>query len=177
MNKVCLIGRLTAKPELRTTSGNLSTTRFTLAVNRNFTNAQGEREADFITIVAWRKQAENICQYLDKGSLVSVEGRIQTGSFDDKDGNSRYTTEVIADQVNFLESRAQRSQSSSNTGTSNGVNPYDYQTSAPSNNYGASNGPSPYDYQTSSPSNNVNVDNDPFADFGDSVSIDDNFLD
>ena len=152
MNRVCLIGRLTAKPELRTTNNNLSTTRFTLAVNRNFTSASGEREADFISIVAWRKQAENICQYLDKGSLVSVEGRIQTGSFDDKDGNKRYTTDVVADQVNFLESKAQRSSSSQNSD----VTPYDYQ---------------------SAPTNNVNVDNDPFADFGDSVSIDDNFLD
>ena len=152
MNRVCLIGRLTAKPELRTTSGNISTTRFTLAVNRNFSNANGEREADFISIVAWRKQAENICQYLDKGSLVSVEGRIQTGSFDDKDGNKRYTTDVVADQVNFLESKAQRSASSQNSD----VTPYDYQTTS---------------------SNDVNVDNDPFADFGDSVSIDDNFLD
>lgn len=157
MNRVCLIGRLTAKPELRTTSNNLATTRFTLAVNRNFSNAQGEREADFITIVAWRKQAENICQYLDKGSLVSVEGRIQTGSFDDKDGNKRYTTEVIADQVNFLESKGQRAQS---TSSSSNVS-----------------GPSPYDYQNTTPVNNVSVDNDPFADFGDSVSIDDNFLD
>lgn len=154
MNRVCLIGRLTAKPELRTTNNNLSTTRFTLAVNRNFSSANGEREADFISIVAWRKQAENICQYLDKGSLVSVEGRIQTGSFDDKDGNRRYTTDVVADQVNFLETRAQRS---SNGGSqANDVTPYDYQNS---------------------PTNNVNVDNDPFADFGDSVSIDDNFLD
>lgn len=157
MNRVCLIGRLTAKPELRTTSNNLSTTRFTLAVNRNFSNAQGEREADFITIVAWRKQAENICQYLDKGSLVSVEGRIQTGSFDDKDGNKRYTTEVIADQVNFLESKGQRAQSASSSPNVSG--------------------PSPYDYQNAAPVNNVSVDNDPFADFGDSVSIDDNFLD
>ena len=152
MNRVCLIGRLTAKPELRTTSGNISTTRFTLAVNRNFSNANGEREADFISIVAWRKQAENICQYLDKGSLVSVEGRIQTGSFDDKDGNKRYTTDVVADQVNFLESKAQRSSASQ---SNSDVTPYDYQTT----------------------SNNVSVDNDPFADFGDSVSIDDNFLD
>src|SRR5574344_1558240 len=158
MNRFCLIGRLTAKPELRTTSNNLATTRFTLAVNRNFSNSQGEREADFITIVAWRKQAENICQYLDKGSLVSVEGRIQTGSFDDKDGNKRYTTEVIADQVNFLESKNQRTASSSSNNQSSGPSPYDYQT-------------------TNTPKNNVNVDNDPFADFGDSVSIDDNFLD
>lgn len=158
MNRVCLIGRLTTKPELRTTSNSLATTRFTVAVNRNFSNAQGEREADFITIVAWRKQAENICQYLDKGSLVSVEGRIQTGSFDDKDGNKRYTTEVIADQVNFLESKSQRTATSSSSSQSSGPSPYDYQTN-------------------NAPKNNVNVDNDPFADFGDSVSIDDNFLD
>ena len=153
MNRVCLIGRLTTKPELRTVGNGLSTTRFTLAVNRNFSNANGEREADFISIVAWRKQAENICQYLDKGSLVSVEGRIQTGSFDDKDGNRRYTTDVVADQVNFLESKGQRQQSGGNQ-SSNAV---------------------PYDYQT--PTNNVSVEDDPFADFGDSVSIDDNFLD
>ena len=158
MNRVCLIARLTTKPELRTTSNSLATTRFTLAVNRNFSNAQGEREAEFITIVAWRKQAENICQYLDKGSLVSVEGRIQTGSFDDKDGNKRYTTEVIADQVNFLESKSQRTAISSSSNQSSGPSPYDYQTN-------------------NAPKNNVNVDNDPFADFGDSVSIDDNFLD
>lgn len=158
MNRVCLIGRLTAKPELRTTSNSLSTTRFTLAVNRNFSNAQGEREADFINVVAWRKQAENICQYLDKGSLVSVEGRIQTGSFDDKDGNKRYTTDVVADQVNFLESKGQRAQF---------INSNSVKT----------NEPSPYDYQNSAPVNNVSVDSDPFADFGNSVSIDDDLLD
>lgn len=156
MNRVCLIGRLTTKPELRTVGNGLSTTRFTLAVNRNFSNANGEREADFISIVAWRKQAENICQYLDKGSLVSVEGRIQTGSFDDKDGNRRFTTDVVADQVNFLESKGQRQQFSSNQ--SSNAAPYDYPSAPPV-------------------TNNVNVDNDPFADFGDSVSIDDNFLD
>ena len=154
MNRVCLVGRLTTKPELRTVGNGLATTRFTLAVNRNFGNNNGEREADFITIVAWRKQAENICQYLDKGSLVSVDGRIQTGSYE-KDGARVYTTEVVADQVNFLESKAQRQQS----GVSN-------QDSAP------------FDYSVNSaPINNVSVESDPFADFGDTVSIDDNFLD
>ena len=148
MNRVCLIGRLTTKPELRNLPSGIATTRFTLAVNRNFSNAQGEREADFITIVAWRNQAENICKFLDKGSLVSVEGRIQTGSYDDKDGKRVYTTEVVADQVNFLESKSQRSQSSSSQSV-----------------------------EEAAPVNNVSVDNDPFADFGDSVSIDDNYLD
>lgn len=153
MNKVCLIGRLTTKPELRYTNSNLPYTRFSIAVNRTFNNAQGQRETDFISIMVWRKQAENICNYLDKGSLISVEGRIQTGSYDDKDGNKRYTTDVVADNVQFLESKQQsqaRSQSGDNT--------------------------TPYDYQDA-PVNNVNVENDPFADFGDSVSIDDDFLD
>ena len=150
MNKVCLVGRLTAKPELRYTGTNIPYTRFSLAVNRTFNNAQGEREADFINIIVWRKQAENITNYLDKGSQVSVEGRLQTGSYTDKDGNKRYTVDVVADSVQFLDSR--RTQTSS------------------------SNEPSPYDYQNVTPTNNVNVDNDPFADFGDNVSIYDNFL-
>ena len=158
MNRVCLIGRLTNKPELRQTNSNLAVTRFTLAVNRNFSNSQGQREADFITIVAWRKQAENICRYLDKGSLISVEGRIQTGSFDGQDGQRRYTTEIVADQVNFLESRSQ-SQARSN------------------NSYSSMEQPSFDSYNEPPVQNNVDIDNDPFASFGDSVSLDDNFLD
>ena len=107
MNRVSLVGRITAKPELRYTNSQLPYTRFNLAVNRTFSNAQGQREADFIGIVVWRKQAENICNYLDKGSLISVDGRIQTGTYDDKDGNRRYTFEVVADNVQFLETKAQ----------------------------------------------------------------------
>ena len=154
MNRVMLIGRLTAKPELRYTSSNLPYARFSVAVNRTYSNAQGQRETDFINVVVWRKQAENVCNFLDKGSLVSVEGRIQTGSYDDKDGNKRYTMEVVADSVQFLETRAQ-SQNRSQT----------------------NNEPSPYDYQGAGSTNSVDVADDPFADFGDSVSIDDNFLD
>ena len=151
MNRVMLIGRLTAKPELRYTGSNVPYSRFTVAVNRTFNNNNGERETDFINCIIWRKQAENVCNYLDKGSLVSVEGRIQTGSYDDKDGNKRYTTDIVADSVQFLESRSQ-SQNRLNDVT-------------------------PYDYQSDAPMNNVSVDEDPFADFGDSVSIDENFLD
>ena len=158
MNRVVLIGRLTAKPELRYTGSNLPYTRFSVAVNRNFTNAQGQREADFINIVVWRKQAENVCNFLNKGSLVAIEGRIQTGSYDAQDGTKRYTTEVVADSVQFLESKGQRE------ARSNTMSPYDYQT--PST-------PTPQTNFT----NNVNVEDDPFADFGDTVSIDDNFLD
>ncbi|MBP3461636.1 MAG: single-stranded DNA-binding protein [Bacilli bacterium] len=151
MNRVMLIGRLTAKPELRYTGSNVPFSRFTVAVNRTFNNNNGERETDFINCIIWRKQAENVCNYLDKGSLVSVEGRIQTGSYDDKDGNKRYTTDVVADSVQFLESKSQR-QNSANDVT-------------------------PYDYQNDKETNDVNIEDDPFADFGDSVSIDENFLD
>ena len=150
MNRVCLVGRLTAKPELRYTGGNIPYTRFSLAVNRTFNNAQGEREADFINIVVWRRQAENIANYLDKGSRVSVEGRIQTGSYTAQDGSKRYTTDVVADNVQFLDSRRQAE--------ANNKTPYDYRD-APA-----------------APTKDVNVDDDPFADFGDNVSIDDNFL-
>ena len=82
MNKVVLVGRLTAKPELRYTASNTAYTRFSVAVNRNFTNADGKREADFINVVAWRKQAETISKFFDKGNLIALEGRLQTGSFD-----------------------------------------------------------------------------------------------
>ena len=152
MNRVTLVGRLTAKPELRYTGSNLPYARFTIAVNRTFRNNDGQTDADFINVIVWRKQAENVCNFLDKGRLVSVDGRLQTGSYTDKDGNRRYTTDVVADSVQFLESRGSRSE-----GSASEV------------------GPSPYDYQDS-PSE-VNVSDDPFADFGDSVSIDDNFLD
>lgn len=150
MNRVCLVGRLTAKPELRYTSSNIPYARFALAVNRTFNNAQGQRETDFINIVVWRRQAENVANYLDKGSQVSVEGRIQTGSYTDKDGNKRYTTDIAADSVQFLDTRKQAESRSGE--------------------------PTPYDYQDA-PANDVNIDEDPFADFGDNVSIDDNFLD
>ena len=152
MNRVELVGRLTAKPELRYTGSNVPYCRFTVAVNRTFSNNNGERETDFIGCVVWRKQAENVCNYLNKGSLVSIEGRIQTGSYDAQDGSKRYTTDVVADNVQFLESKSQSQNRNSD------VTPYDYQ-----------NEPAPV--------NDVNVDEDPFADFGDSVSIDDNFLD
>ena len=156
MNKVVLVGRLTAKPELRYTPQNTAYTRFSVAVNRNFTSADGKREADFINVVAWRKQAETISKYFDKGNLIALEGRLQTGSYDDKDGNKRYTVDVALDNFEFVESKAAREQSSSS-----------------SSNYE----PTPYDYQNNRSNNEVNVENDPFAEFGDSVSIDDNFLD
>lgn len=107
MNKVILIGRLTKDPELRQTTSGVSTTSFTLAVNRNFTNKDGEREADFIQCVAWRRQAENIAKYLTKGSQVAVDGRIQVRTYDDKDGKRNWVTEVICDNVQFLDSKGE----------------------------------------------------------------------
>ena len=106
MNRVELIGRITRDPELRYTGSNIATTRFTLAVNRPFQGQNGEQGTDFINIVVWRKQAENVKKYCTKGSLVAVEGRIQTGSYE-KDGQRVYTTDVVADSVQFLESKAQ----------------------------------------------------------------------
>lgn len=156
MNRVMLIGRLTAKPELRYTGSNIPYARFSIAINRTFSNSQGQRETDFINIIIWRKQAENVCNFLDKGSLVSVEGRLQTNTYDDKDGNKRYSMDVVADSVQFLESRSQAQSRQSSSYNESSVTPYDYQNE---------------------PTNSVNVDNDPFADFGDSVSIDDSFLD
>ncbi len=106
LNNVILIGRLTQDPELRYTSGEgVAVTNFTIAVDRPFPNQQGEREADFIRIVAWRKQAENIANYLKKGSLCAVEGRLQIRSYDDREGIRRIAAEVVARSVQFLDRR------------------------------------------------------------------------
>lgn len=105
INRVVLVGRLTKDPELRYTPSGVAMARFTLAVNRTFSNQQGEREADFINCVVWRKQAENTANFLKKGSLAGVEGRIQTGSYEGQDGKRVYTTDVVADSVQFLEPR------------------------------------------------------------------------
>ena len=108
MNKVVLIGRLTKDPELRYTSSNIPSATFSLAVNRPFQNQNGVREADFINIVMWRKQAETAKKYLSKGSLIAVDGRIQTRNYDGTDGKKVYVTEVVADNFEFLESKGQR---------------------------------------------------------------------
>ena len=143
MNRVELVGRLTVKPELRYTGSNLPYARFSVAINRTFNNAQGERETDFINIIVWRKQAENVCNFLDKGSLVSIEGRLQTGIYTDKDGNKRYSIDVVADAVQFLDKRSNNEQS----------------------------------VTTELDENSTSEENDVFADFGEQVSIDDDFLD
>ena len=105
MNKAILIGNLANDPETRTTASGIAQCTFRLAVQRRFANAQGVREADFLTIVCWRQTAELCSRYLSKGRKVAVEGSIQTRSYDAQDGTKRYVTEIVAENVEFLGSR------------------------------------------------------------------------
>lgn len=119
MNRVVLIGRLTKNPELRFTPGTgLAVSTFTIAVDRR-ANKEGKKETDFIPIVVWGKQGENVANYMSKGKLIGISGRIQTRNYEGKDGIRRYVTEIVADEVQFLE----RSDNSSNTAPNN--NNYD----------------------------------------------------
>jgi single-strand DNA-binding protein len=102
MNSIQLIGRLTSKPELRYTTSDKAVSNFNIAVNRNFTNADGSRDADFISCQVWNKQAENLVKYQDKGSLISVEGNLRVEQFEDKDGNNRYKTYVAVNNIEYL---------------------------------------------------------------------------
>ena len=155
MNKVFLIGRLTRDPELRYTGSNTAVATFSLAVNRNFANQNGEREADFINIVVWRKQAENVKNYLQQGSQVAIDGRIQTRSYDDNNGQKRYVTEVVADNVEFLGSK------NSSNNNSNGSH---------------NDEPTPYDFGDGKEPKGTDVDSNPFADIGSSIEISDDEL-
>lgn len=108
INNVVLVGRMTRDAELRYTPSNQAVATFTLAVNRNFKNQNGEREADFINCVIWRQQAENLANWAKKGTLVGVTGRIQTRNYENQQGQRVYITEVVADNFQILESRATR---------------------------------------------------------------------
>ncbi|MCO7175255.1 single-stranded DNA-binding protein [Sporolactobacillus kofuensis] len=108
INRVVLVGRLTKNPELRYTPNGVAVTSFTIAVNRPFSNQQGERDADFIPVVVWRRQAENAANFLQKGNLAGVDGRIQTRSYENNEGRRVYITEVVADSVQFLEPKGSR---------------------------------------------------------------------
>ena len=114
-NKVILIGRLTATPEMVKTPNDKSVTRVTLAVNRRFKRQDGEREADFINIVVWGRLAETLASYGSKGSLITVDGELRTRKYE-KDGKKHYITEVLASSFQLLESRAQRAIRENNTG-------------------------------------------------------------
>lgn len=120
INNVVLVGRLTKDPDLKYTGNGTAVATFTLAVNRNFTNQSGEREADFISCVIWRKPAETLANYAKKGVLIGVTGRIQTRSYDNQQGQKVYVTEVIADNFQLLESKkADYSQNTQGSGVSN----------------------------------------------------------
>lgn len=105
MNKAILIGRLTKKPELKSTASGVSVATFTVAVNRRFKNADGNYDADFINCVAWRQQAEFLCKFFDKGSQIGIVGSIQTRSYDGADGKKVYVTEVACDEIYFVGTR------------------------------------------------------------------------
>ncbi|MCM3070980.1 single-stranded DNA-binding protein [Staphylococcus warneri] len=129
INRVVLVGRLTKDPEFRTTQNDVSVATFTLAVNRNFKNKNGEQQADFINVVVFRQQAENVNNYLSKGNLAGVDGRIQSRSYENKEGQRVYVTEVLADSVQFLEPKnnnQSNNQSQQQSGQAqNGNNPFD----------------------------------------------------
>lgn len=175
INRVVLVGRLTKDPELKYTQTGVAVTRFTLAVNRTFSNQQGEREADFINCVAWRRQAENTANFLRKGSLAGVEGRIQTSSFDGQDGKRVFMTEVVADSVQFLEPRsanAERSGASFGGAPSYGAQqqneqPY-YQSQQPNQSYHQPNQPNQQNY--------TRTDDDPFSTSGGPIEVSDDDL-
>lgn len=112
INRVVLVGRLTKDTEVRTTQGGLSVVNFNLAVNRQFTNSDGDREADFIQCIIWRKAAESFGKYTHKGSLVGIDGRIQTHNYENKQGQRVYVTEVVVDNFSLLESRKMKSSQS-----------------------------------------------------------------
>ena len=156
MNRVVLVGRLTRDPELRNTNSGVPVVSFTIAVNRTFTSSQsGEREADFINCICFNKQAENLNRFIKKGGLVGVDGRIQTGSYDGADGKKVYTTDVIIENFQFLDTRGSRATSSNesfNNDTSS-VTPYDFPTN-----------------------NSTSDSSDPFADFGAKIEVSDSEL-
>ena len=170
MNKVILIGRLTRDPELRYTGSNTPVATFSLAVNRPFTNQSGEREADFINCVVWRKLAETVKNYLSQGSQVAVEGRIQTRNYDDQNGQKRYVTEVIVENIEFVGSRRDNAQGQASQSAP-------AMPSANFNNQPTSTEATPYDFSAtpSSPAG-ANISSDPYAEFGSNIEINDDEL-
>lgn len=105
LNKIILMGRLTDNPELKKTASGVNVTSFTIAVDRNYAKNGEERKADFINIVCWRQTAEFVCRYFSKGSLIALEGQLQSRTYQTKDGSTRYVTEVIAEQISFTGER------------------------------------------------------------------------
>ena len=152
INRVVIVGRLTKDPELKYTPNGIASCCFTVAVNRTFKGQNNEQEADFISCVAWRKQAENLANFMKKGNLIGLEGRIQTGSYEGQDGKRVYTTDVVADSIQFLEPR-------NNTGGSQGDSNYQSSTNTGGTYQSASKGQNGGQTQPSY----TRVDEDPFA--------------
>jgi single-strand DNA-binding protein len=119
INRVVLVGRLTRDPELKRTANDVAVVSFTLAVNRQFTNSQGEREADFINCVIWRKAAENFVKFTSKGSLVGIDGRIQTRNYENQQDQRVYVTEVVVENFSLLESRSDANNQQQNSSSTN----------------------------------------------------------
>ena len=149
INRVVLVGRLTKDPEYRVTPSGVQVATFTLAINRTFTNQQGEREADFINCVVFRRPAENVNNYLSKGSLAGVEGRLQSRSYENQEGRRVYVTEVVCDSVQFLEPKGANQRQSGNDGQDFGGNQQGQK--APSNQQQSNN-----NQQSSNPFANAN---------------------
>ncbi|TDX51795.1 single-stranded DNA-binding protein [Orenia marismortui] len=124
LNKVILIGRLGADPELRYTPNGTAVCNFSLAVERDYTNQQGERDVDWVDIVVWRKQAETCANHLEKGRLVAVEGRLQVRYYETNEGQRRKVTEIVANSVRFLDwsSNNNRNNNNSNSNSNNNTN-------------------------------------------------------
>ncbi|WLR48548.1 single-stranded DNA-binding protein [Halobacillus litoralis] len=161
LNRVVLAGRLTKDPDLRYTPNGVAVANFTIAVNRPFSNNSGDRDADFINCVVWRRAAENLANFMSKGSLVGVDGRLQSRSFDNQEGKRVFVTEVVADSVQFLESKG-ASQGGGNRGGSGYQSNQNQQPSG--NNFGSNN------------NNNQQRNDDPFADNGEPIDISDDDL-
>ena len=147
MNKVFLVGRLTRDPELRYSSSNLATMRCAIAVDRQFAREGEERGADFINIVAFGNRAETMSKYLTKGSQIAVDGRIQTGSYDGQDGKKVYTTDVVIENFQFLDSKGSRNIETGDSEPTNDI-----------------------------PNDNTTDSSDPFADFGAKIEVSDSEL-
>lgn len=139
MNSVCLVGRMTKDAELKYTVNNIAVASFSLAVNRNFKDANGEREADFINCVIWRQQAENLANWAKKGALIGITGRIQTRSYENQQGQRVYVTEVVAENFQMLESRAAREGGNANNSYNQQQAPNNSRESSPFGPFGGRN--------------------------------------
>ncbi|KRK80105.1 single-stranded DNA-binding protein [Companilactobacillus nodensis] len=182
INRVVLVGRLTRDPELRYTQNGAAFASFTVAVNRSFTNAQGEREADFINCVIWRKAAENFCKSTHKGSLVGIDGRIQTRNYDNQQGQRVYVTEVVVENFSLLESRSESEKRSSGNGSnnsdSNQAPNYNQQNQSNQTSYGNNNSQSNNNSNNNNNQSNNSNNNmsNPFADNSKPIDISDDDL-